>query len=263
MDINNYLPEEPEKRRVIMVLSRQNLNQLQINAESDRSARELLLNSQVSLLDDSAKGDSSLIQRLRGSGLLNSGSILIQSPYDPSSYADALNASYSFAQAKCIHFANLCGLLAAKKVSVEQMEIQTSDGKTKFSGNLDTSYGRGRAEVERRAWEQMKKAITIEEEYDQGEPKLEQAEIYLSKHQWLSDPHMNGLLFKREAGIPIKKHKFILSLTRESQKNLSVAFSLNIPKNPSIPIVGQLKGTLEQTKKEAFDFSLTINVEFW
>ncbi|NES81362.1 MAG: hypothetical protein F6K10_08080 [Moorea sp. SIO2B7] len=199
MDINNYLPEEPEKRRVIMVLSRQDLNQLQINAQSDNSVRELLLNSQVSLLDDSVKDDSSLISRLRGSGLLNSGSILIQSPYDPSSYADALNASYSFAQAKCIHFANLCGLLAAKKVSVEQMEIQTSDGKTKFSGNLDTSYGGGGAEVESRAWAQMKKAITIEEEYEQGEPKLEQAKIYLSKYQWLSEPHMNGLLFKREA----------------------------------------------------------------
>ena len=108
MDTNNYLPEEPEKRRVIMILSRKDLNQLEINANSDHSARELLLNKQISLLDDSAKDDGSLIQRLRGSGLLNSGSILIQSPYDPSNYADTLSASYSFAQAKCIHFANLC-----------------------------------------------------------------------------------------------------------------------------------------------------------
>ncbi|NEO52363.1 MAG: hypothetical protein F6K54_04275 [Okeania sp. SIO3B5] len=83
------------------------------------------------------------------------------------------------------------------------------------------------------------------------------------ENQWLSDSHMKGLIFKREKGIKIKKHKFVLSLTEESQKNLKVAFSLNLPKNPSIPIVGKLNANLEQTKKETFDFSLKINVEFW
>ncbi len=82
MDTNNYLPEEPEKPRVIMVISPQELNQLEIDAESDNSTRELLLNRQVSWLDDSAKDDSFLIKKLRNSGLLNPGTILIQSPYD-------------------------------------------------------------------------------------------------------------------------------------------------------------------------------------
>ncbi|OZH52594.1 hypothetical protein AFK68_23360 [Hydrocoleum sp. CS-953] len=263
MDTNNYLPEEPEKRRVIMVLSRQELNQLEIDAESDNSARELLLNRQVSLLDDSAKDDSYLIKKLRNSGLLNPGTILIQSPYDPSDYAEASNASYNFAQAKCINFTNLCGLLGAKKITVEHMEMKSSDGETKISGNVDTPVGKGNGEVESKVWGEMLKKISIEEEYDPSEPNIEEARSYLMENQWLSDPHMKGLIFKREKGIRIKKHKFVLSLTEESQKNLKVAFSLNLPQNPSIPIVGKLNANLEQTKKETFDFSLEINVEFW
>ena len=146
---------------------------------------------------------------------------------------------------------------------MQQIEIQSSDGTKKFSGKLDTSYGGGGGDIEQRAWDKMQKAITIEETYDHGEPKLEQANLYLSRYQWLSDAHMNGLLFKREAGIPIKTHKFILNLTKESQKNLTVALSLNIPNIPNIPILGKLKATLQTTQQEMFDFSLTINVEFW
>ncbi|MGD1713185.1 hypothetical protein [Dapis sp. BLCC M172] len=263
MDTNNYLPEEPEKRRVIMVLSRQELSQLEIDAESDNSARELLLNRQVSLLDDSAKDDSSLIKKLRNSGLLNPGTILIQSPYDPSDYAEVSNASYSFAQAKCINFTNLCGLLGAKKITVEHMEMKSFDKKTKVAAKADTSGGGANVEVESYARDKMEKAIMIEEEYDPSEPNIEEARSFLMENQWLSDAHMKGLIFKREKGIRIKKHKFVLSLTEESQKNLKVAFSLNLPQNPSIPIVGKLNANLEQTKKETFDFSLEINVEFW
>ncbi|QSV63914.1 MAG: hypothetical protein HEQ26_15310 [Dolichospermum sp. DL01] len=263
MDTNKRLPEEPEKRRVIMVLSRQDLNQLQIDAKSNNSARELFLNNQVSVLDDSAIDDSPLIQKLKGSGLLNPGSILIQSPYDTSLYADASSASYSFAQAKCMSFSILCGLLAAKKVSVKQMEINTSDITTEVSAKADVTEIAGKVDFRNIAFNRMQKVISINQKYAQGEAKIEYAKSYLLKHQWLSDVQMTGLLYLREAKVPIEEHEFILSLTEESKKNLKVAFDLEIPIKPTIPIVGQLMGNLQKIKQETFDFSLTINVEFW
>lgn len=249
----NSLPQEPEKRRAIVVLSRTQLQQL----ERDPAGAKLRLNEQVCVLDASVKESSPLVEKLRGSGLLNAGSILIQNPYDPSDYADIVDASYSFAQAKCIHFANLCGLLAARKVSVEQVEMKTNDGKSNFSGNINSPYGGGGADVERSVWERMKTAIALDDEYDEGSPNIDEAEKYLRKNQCLSDPIMKGLLDLRKSGIPIKKRNFALSVSKDSQKNLNVAFSLNVP------VYADLKGKIEQIKKESYEFTLKINVEFW
>ncbi|MBD2483821.1 hypothetical protein [Planktothrix sp. FACHB-1365] len=251
----NSLPQEPEKRRVIMVFSRVDLKDLELEGS------ELFRKEQVSLLEASTTENSPLVEKLRGSGLLNPGSVLIQSPYDPSNYADALDASYAFAQAKCVHFATLCGLLAARKVSVKQMEIQTAESQTIFSGNLNTPYGGGGGEGRRRAWERMKKAVSLEREYGEGEPKLDAARAYLSKHQWLTDAHLNSFLDLREAGIPIETENFSVSLTKESEKNLKIVFSLNLPQN--IAMNADLKAQFEQIKKESYEFNLDVIVQFW
>ncbi len=197
-------------------------------------------------MDASATENSPLVEKLRDSNLLDSGSVLIQNPYDPSDYADIVDASYTFAQAKCIHFANLCGLLAARKVSVEQIEMKTTDGKSNFSGNINSPYGGGGADVESSVWERMKTAIALDDEYDEGSANIDEAEKYLRKNQCLSDPIMKGLLELRKSGIPIKKRNFALSVSKDSQKNLNVAFCLNLP------VYADLKGKIEQIKKESY-----------
>lgn len=248
----NYLPQEPEKRRVVMVLPNYELERLRYES----GGSELLLNRQVSLLDASVTESSPLVENLRSSGLLNPGSILIQSPYNSSNYADAVDASYIFAKEKCSHFATLCGLIAARKVFVEQMEIQTTEGRTKFSGNLDTAYGGGEIEGESLAWERMRKTIRLNRTYKEAQPNLDAARTYLRKHQWLTDAHMNDLLELREAGIPIDTEELTLSVTQESQKNLEVAFSVKVP------VYADLQGKIERIKKESYQFTLTIMVEF-
>jgi hypothetical protein len=154
-------------------------------------------------------------------------------------------------------FATFCGLLAARKVSVKHVEIQTNSNISKISGNAGVSAGKGSVEAKKIAEEKMRKEISIVREYGQTEPKLDKALEYMSKYQWLSDDHINSLFDLRDAGIPIQKETYRLSITRESRTNLDIAFSLSIPTQ-----VG-LKVDISQVKEESFDFSAEFEVEFW
>jgi hypothetical protein len=253
----DQIPQEAEKRRVILVLSRLGLQKLNQSSASDLAVRDLFFSDQICLLDVSSIKDNSLSEKLRGSGLLNPGTLLIQSPYDPSVYANVSEASYAFAKAKCVLFATFCGLLAARKVSVKHVEIQTNSENLKVSGNANVSAGKGSVDAKRVAEEKMKKEISLIREYGQTEPKIDKAREYMSKYQWLSDEHINSLFELRDAGIPIQKETYKLSVTRESRTNLDIAFSL------SIPTQVDLRVDISQVKEESFDFSAEFEVEFW
>jgi len=254
---HNHIPQEPEKRRVILVLSRLGLQKLNQMSTPDLAVRDLFFNDQVCLLDISSLKENSLSKKLRGSGLLNPGSVLIQSPYDPSGYANISDASYTFAKAKCVLFSTFCGLLGARKVSVKYIEIQTNSSNSKFTGNASILSGKGSGDAKIVAEEKMRKEISIVREYGQTDPKLDKAREYMTKYQWLSDDHINSLFELWDAGIPLEKEVYNLSVTRESRTNLDIAFSL------SIPTQIDLKVDISQVKEEIFDFSANFEVEFW
>lgn len=255
------LSEKPEERRVIAIVSRLGLQKLtQVSNEDTNesaAARDIFHNEQVALIDASTVKSNPLIEKLKGSALFNPGAILIQSPYDPSVYDNASEAFYTFAQAKCIHFATLCGLLAAKKVSVTHTEIVTNNSQDKLSVDAKALYGRGSVEAQKVFQNKMKKEIHIVQVFGQNEPKLDIARKYMSQYQWLSDAHINGLLVLREQQIPIQRETLTLSVTSESRENLNIALSLNIPTQVD------MKVDIQRVKDETFDFSATFEVEFW
>lgn len=249
----NFLPIE-EKRRTIMLLPSNDLNELESESDFIKDCED----KQVHLLNTSTTNSHVIIQTIKKSGFFNPRSLLIQSPYNPSDYAPLLDAPYTFAQAKCFHFSTLCGLLGAQKVVVEQMEVQTTEGNNKFSGSLNTPYGKGGIEWESRAWERMRKDIKLEQEFEGGEPDLDAAKDYLNEYQLLNDTSMTNLVTQRSyPGIRTKSFKFSLSVSRESQRNLKGALSLKVP-----TYLDLLQGQVEQIKKEFLLFSLTIKVEF-
>jgi hypothetical protein len=262
----NSLPDEPEKRRVILVLSNSGLETLDQRSYSDSSVYSLLKNNQdnqVSLLnvDDPATQNSSLVKKLKGSGLLNPGSILIQSPYNTSLYANANEASYKFAQEKCVVFAELCNYLAARKVFAKQMELKTANTQKKFTGDINSSYGGIGGQAATNAWEEMKKQVKLDETYPQQDPIIDAAKDLIEEFQFLSDPYINSLFRRRKSGIRIESSKYTLNVTEESKQNLDLAFSLGIP--PQIGLQVGLKVNIETLKQETFEFSVDYEVEFW
>ncbi len=258
----NSLPEEPEKRRTILVISESGLETLKRSSWGDLSVRDTLDNEQVSLLNVDALTthniqNSSVVKKLKGSGLLNPGSMLIQSPYDSSIYANADVASYKFAQEKCVLFAELCAYLAAKKVSAKHMELKITDSEKKINLSIDSPYAEVGGQAAKSAWEQMKKQVNINETFPQQNPNIDSARELIEQYQFLSDSYINSLFRRRKSGVLIETSTYTLSVTEESKQNLDLAFSLNIPTQ-----VG-LKIDVKTLKKETFEFSVEYEVEFW
>lgn len=261
-NLYSSLPGEPEKRRVILVLSESGFKNLDQESYTEPSIRRIIANDQISLLNIDAlmKEDiknNPLINKLKGSKLLNPGSMLIQSPYDSSIYANSDVASYKFAQEKCVLFAELCGYLAAKKVSATNLEIKNTETQNQIKLDINSPYVDGGGQAETRAWKEMKKRVDINETYPRQDPNLEAAEAFIQQFQFLSDPYINSLFRRRKSGIIINTSRYNLSITEESKQNLDLAFSLNIPSQ-----VG-FKVDFQKIEKEYFEFSVEYKVEFW
>lgn len=242
----------PKKRRAILVISPHELTRL----EYTPTGNKLLLNEQVYLLVPSDDATSSLEQRLDSCGLLEEGTLLIQSPYDKSDYALLDKASSTFALAKYLHFTTLCGLLGAREVTVEQIEVKTTKGKQVFKGSLGSVYVGGNVDGESNTVEEIRNNIKIKSNFDGGEPNLDEAEEHLRKYQLINDISMKSLIDQRKGNNPIKARELTLSLSEESKKNLMVVSDIKVP------VYADIQAQIEQVKKEAYEFTLTVRVEF-
>lgn len=243
---------QPRKRKAILVLAPEELTRLEYTPE----ANDLLLNEQIILLSFTGELEGSLAHKLEISGLLEPGSLLIQSPYDTSDYAALDKASSTFALTKYFHFTTLCGLLGAREVIVEQIEVKTSKGKQLFKGTLDKLGTKVGLKGENKTFEKMRNNIKIKSKFDGGNPDLEAADSHLLKYQLLSDISMKSLIDQRKGSNPIKSRELTLSLSEESRKTLRVVSDIKIP------TYANLQAELDRVKKEEYEFTLTINVEF-
>jgi hypothetical protein len=214
-------------------------------------ANELFLNEQI-LLVTTDEMDGILADELERSGLLETGNLVIQSPYNTSNYVHFDKASSNFAFTKYLHFITLCGLLGATEVIVEQIEIKTSKGKQLFKGALNSLYATGNIE----GIEEIRKNLKITGDFDGGKPDLEEAEAHLRKYQLLSDTAMTSLIDQRKGSNPIKSREVTLSLSEESRKILKVVSDVKIP------TYADLQAQIGQVSKEVYEFTLTIKVKF-
>jgi len=242
----------PKKRKAILVLLPKDITRLEYTPEGN----ELLLNEQVHILSFTDEWEGSLADRLGRCGLLEPGSLLIQSPYDTSDYAAIDKASSTFALAKYFHFTTLCGSLGAREVMIEQIEVKNLEGTQLFRGSVDSPYAKGNLEGQSKTFEEIRNNITIKSKFDGGKPDIEAAESHLNQYQLLSDISMKSLIDQRKGSNPIKSLELTLSLSEESRKPLKVISDLQIP------TYGNLQAQIDQVKKEICEFTLTIKVEF-
>jgi hypothetical protein len=246
----NEIP--PKKRKAILVISPHELTRLEFTP----GGNDLLLSEQVYLLDSSGEVTSSLEKKLDGSGLLETGTLLIQNPYDTSDYVVLDKASSTFALTKYLHFTTLCGLLGAREVVVEQIEIKTLTGKQVFKGSLNNPFADGKIEGVNTTFEEIRNNIKLQSKFGGGEPNIEEADAHLRQYQLSNDISMKSLIDQRKGNNPIKSRELTLSLSEESKKNLKAITDIKFP------VYANLQAQIEQVKKEVYEFNLTVKVEF-
>jgi hypothetical protein len=244
----------PNRRKAILVISLHELDRL----EYTPGGNNLLLSEQIYLLVPSygTTNDNDLEEKLDSSGLLEPGTLLIQNPYNTSDYVILNKASPTFALTKYLHFTTLCGLLGAREVTVEQIEVQTSTGKQIFKGSIESPYVDKRIDAVNKTFEEIRNKIKLQSKFSGGEPNLEEAKAHLRQYQLLNDISMKSLIDQRTGKNPIQSREITLSLSEESKRNLQVVADIKIP------VYANLQAQVEKIIRELYEFTLIIKVEF-
>lgn len=248
---NTSFPTNPNNRKVIFVLHR-------FYFANQNYQSQLLENPQIYALRYPVDGQhNTIIRKLQEDGLITPGKILVQNPYDTDNYVEAVDAISSLALRKILHFSYFCQLLGAKKVFADRMEMVNTEGKVIASGGLKgpTPAFNGNVEFEQASFEKMKSQIKLDDSFVGIKPDVKEAENYLIKHN-IGDVVTTDLLERWKQNLPLQSREINLNLTKESQKNLKIVLSLNMP------TIAEVKLQIETLKKDMYEYNLTLKVEF-
>ena len=247
------LPKEEDRRRAILVLSNTDLEDF----IEQPGGYDIIQNRQISLLDISTQENDPLVEKLRkdSGNLLNPGSLLIQSPYNPSEYQLVDKAYSNFSIEKFHHFTSLCSYLGATEVLIEKIEIETKNKETLFEGALETLQAGGKLAVEKKSIREISKILQIKSEFDPVQPNIEAAEAHLGKYRLRGDISMKSLIDQRRFG-NLKRREMILALSDNAVDSLGVVL------DAKMPTVANLNATLNRIKQESYSFTMKINVKF-
>jgi hypothetical protein len=251
-------PSDQSRRRVILVLNSHDIERCLYERDSAKSLldEELHVLSHPLQLNDNAP---SALQEISRAGKARPGSILIQSPFDSDVYEEAAIAAERFALAKNMYFSTLCMHLGAKEVIVEQIELNSSSGKTTMDLKGGARGVKASAAIDSEKIEKLQEEMHLRDEFEGGPPDVIAADRLLRRTGLGSDPNMRSLFEMRRDGTnQIKSRRLVLSLSREAQNNLKVAGRLSVAMPTFISISGDYKNLVSNHH----EYKLTITVNF-
>lgn len=253
-------PTNPANRRVIVVLQKQVLDR----CAYEKDAGRILVDEETYVLaypvPESSSQDPVLQSIVRG-GRARPNMVLIQSPFDPTVYVEASEASEQFALAKHFYFSAVCSLLGAKEVVVEQIECrQRSESQSLVVtiGNPSTNSGEAKGKSD--AFEKFRTNISLHDEFEGGAPNPEAARSLMNRAGLANDLNIQGLYEMRAGGTnTLKSRKFIINLSSEAQSNLEVAARVH-SLIPSFLV--EMKAKYAKIVKDLREYNLTVKVKF-
>lgn len=249
-------PSDPSSRKAILVLHEHDVEK----CAYEQGAAQTLLDEDVYVLQFPVRVQPeapAALRKLVDAGLAHPGNLLVQSPYDADTYEEASLAAQRFALAKHMHFSALCMHLGAREVSVEQIVLRTSSGKTTFDVKAERLGGSGQLAVENEEIEKLRAQMHLHDEFAGGVPNVAAAELLLKRTGLGSDPNMLSLVeMRRDGSNRLMTRKLTLSLSSETKRNLNVAGRLKVP------TFVKLSAEYEKVIREQCDFTLTVVVRF-
>lgn len=249
-------PTEPHSRKAVYVLQQHDIEK----CAYEPGAGQVLLDEEAYVLPfpvSSSDDNSTALQNILDDDLARPGMVLVQSPYDPNTYADAVDASQRFALAKHVLFARLCGLLGATEVSVEQINLRSRSTRISITAGGDVVGKEGQVETTLEEVEKLRSQMKLSHKFRGARPDMEGARNLLKKYRLWSDPGMRGLVEMMDDGEnQVVEQKLTINLSSEAKSNLNVIARLQLPN------FVKLSAEYERVTKEQYDLSLTVLVKF-
>ena len=247
-------PDEPHRRKTVLVLNQQDIDALRF----EEGGADILLNEDVFILPSSLRQSNPVVQDLIDSGLVQPGAVLIQSPFDKDIYENSIQAVERFALAKYLHFSTLCMNLGAREVTVEQIELKnTEDRKIVPLQGVLSMKGTGDIKIEDKEVASFYDKLTLHDKFQGGPPDVPAAEKYLKRTGLSGDDAMRALIdLRRNPNNLLTSRELRLNMTSEVKRNFNVLANLKIPAYLSLE-AGYDRHVHEQT-----EFTLTVKVDF-
>jgi len=173
--------------------------------------------------------DPPIFDAVREQYTLQTGSILIQSPFDTNCYYLDETALHDIVIQKTLHVAQVCTLLGATSVSVSQVSAELSERSRSASANLGMEGLAAKLKGESSRVRELRRQITLSEESVGGEPDIEGATSYVQEMRLGNDPVLTSLIRARGTrSNPLKSRKLTIDATREARSSIELAASLDV-----------------------------------
>lgn len=249
-------PRDPGERRVIVVLKQDDIER----CSYEPGAEKTLCDDEVHVLESPARPQHDpplALQRILDSDLARPGWVLVQSPFDSDTYVEASEAPRRFALAKHMYFSELCRLLGAREVNVEQLDARTKTSKSTFDIKGERAGTRARVTVLDESLERLRAEMHLRDVFAGGPANVEAAEELLRKRCLLADPNMVALVeMCRSGSNRLVRRQLVLNLSSEARSNLSVAGRLKLP------AFVNLSADFSRVISEQHEYGLTVSVDF-
>jgi len=247
------MPTSEERPRVVVVVDRPTFDNLEFEPEG----AELLERPDVEILSYPPQDHTDLVEELTAQGLMEPGQRLVQSPFQPRNYSRLGDARNNFAVEKHLAFASLCGILGAKEISVEQVEIRSEKGTDKIVLRGQHLSGiAADAKYHKEVAEHLEGRLKLTDTREGSEPDVERAWGFLRSKRLMGDAVLVALIEDCEGGNPLKERVLSVSLTDESTSRIEAAANLFVPTHGSIGIEAV------RTTSKKIEYRLTYRVRF-
>ncbi len=210
-----------ERRRVILVLTED-------QARAGRRDKRLVdyfddEEAAVVTLQEAASTDDFLIRQLSSQNRLTAGGLLIQSPYNQMQYEFADSAVTEFAVAKFMLITQVCMLLGAKSVKVDNVIATTRNEQTSLDASAKVVGRSGSLKADLGLGNKVRERLEVSDTFPGGPADIEGARTLLASAGLTGDATLESLINMRSGANRLTRREIKLSLTQESTYNLSVA----------------------------------------
>lgn len=246
----NHPQKMTKSPEIILVTSRGG------KAELERTGSSLLINPTVSLLNFPDDSYSELGQMLDTQRLLIPGAMLIRSPYNRQKYSLADKANENFLREKHFLTSLIAGLIGARLVSIQQIEIV--EGDKAHAVTLDGKYHNvgGTVKIEDKETNSVLSDMHLIDEYAANSRQITEAWKICAEHGLSNDDNITTLIKAAELGLLRKKRQVLLTVAHDARHAFSVAASLDVPTVVKIDIGYQ------QSIRNRREYRLLLNIEF-
>lgn len=242
--------DQPHSRKVLIAVSQaqhDSLSALELAKVANQPGIEFLV------IDGDSNIASGVVDSILDQYALEPGAMLIQNPYDTSTYFRETDAVAQIALQKTLRVAQVCHLLGSTSLTVKQIS-STTDERQKHSGASGGGKGiMGRLSGDSKAVREIKQLIALRDTCSGGEPDIQKAEEYLSSQRLSNDTMLTNLVEARAVtNNTLKSRTLTIDATKEARSSLDIAAKV------SAVVVDDVGGT---TGKSAREFE-QVNVEY-